>query len=84
MKDDIIYYEMERLNADGVDFVPISFDTTRPSRIISSFSKEDWLKETGYPKSNRLYWKKDEQGRKIYISEEEPLYNYRKYEHTEE
>lgn len=68
MKNDFIYFEMEKLQADGVDFLPIWFDKTRPAPIISSFSKEEWLKETGYPKTARRYWKLDNQGNKVYLT----------------
>jgi hypothetical protein len=67
MKNDFIYQEMKKLKADGVDFVPIWFGDMLHIPIISSFSKEEWLKETSYPKTNRRYWKIDEQGNKVYL-----------------
>lgn len=67
MKNDFIYQEMKKLKADGVDFVPIWFGNILDTPIISSFSKEEWLKQMDYPKTNRRYWKMDEQGNKIYL-----------------
>ena len=66
MKNDLIYSEMKRCGADGVDFVPIWLDETRPATIISSFTKKQWENERGYPKSDRRYWRLDKDGRKIY------------------
>jgi hypothetical protein len=68
MKNDFIYDEMINLGADGVDFVPIWLGDMSCIPILSSFSKEEWLKETCYPKTNRRYWKMDEKGNKIYIN----------------
>ena len=67
MKNDFIYQEMKKLKADGVDFVPIWFDSTQPAPIISSFSKNEWIKIKRYPKTGRRYWKIDERGNKLYL-----------------
>lgn len=55
---DFILEEMNKYEADGVDFVPIWFDSETPPPIICSYSKEQWIASDGsYPKSNRKYWK---------------------------
>lgn len=66
---DFILEEMEKLEADGVDFVPIM---TNPydafKNVLCSYSKEEWKEVRGYPKSGRLYWKIIN-GRKFYLIE---------------
>ena len=69
--EDFILKEMEEAGADGVDFVPIFTSLERlllgESKIICSYSKEEWLASSGaYPKSGRLYWKIID-GKKIYV-----------------
>lgn len=54
---DYILEEMNNVDADGVDFVPIWFDEHLPPPIICSYTKEELKNITGYPKSNRMYWK---------------------------
>ena len=67
MKNDYIYAELEKHNADGIDFVPIWFDHTVPAPIICAYTKEEWeTHDGGYPKSDRRYWKIDTNGRKQY------------------
>lgn len=53
---DYILEEMNRIGADGVDFVPIWFGEGIPP-IICSYTKEEWKDVKAYPKTNRLYWK---------------------------
>lgn len=62
---DFILKEMEEKNADGVDFVPIWFDSESRPPIILTMTKEEVKSVNWYPKSNRLYWK-IENGKKVY------------------
>ena len=64
---DYILEEMNNMNADGVDFVPIWFDKKLPPPIICSYTKEEWKDVKAYPRSNRIYWKMTD-GEKIYIN----------------
>lgn len=54
---DYILEEMNKFNADGVDFVPIlSLELIPP--VIASYTKEEWINGVRYyPKSGRKYWK---------------------------
>lgn len=61
-----ILSEMNKLGADGVDFVPIIFDGVFP-KIICSYTKEELNDIKGYPKSGRKYWKIIN-GKKEYIN----------------
>lgn len=66
MKNDFIYAEFEKYNADGIDFTPICIDNTVP-KIICSYTKEEWeTYDGGFPKSDRRYWKVDGNGHKQY------------------
>lgn len=53
--------EMEQIGADGVDFCSIAWkyflSINKPFPIYKSFTKEELLKQKGYPKSGRAYWK---------------------------
>ena len=69
MINDFVYDEMIEVEADGVDFLPIFCRDKFPLPIIKSFTKEEWLKEKGVLKTDRLYWKLDEQGNKVYIKD---------------
>lgn len=64
---DYILEEMDKYNADGVDFVPLF---TKPTdihlNIIVSYTREEWLHQPSYPKSGRLYWKMID-NKKVYI-----------------
>ena len=64
---DYILEEMNKVGADGVDFVPIWFDKKLSPPIICSYTKEEWKDVKAYPKSNRMYWKMID-GKKIYIN----------------
>ena len=64
---DYILEEMNNIDADGVDFVPIWFDKKLPPPIICSYTKEEWKDVKAYPKSNRIYWKMIN-SEKIYIN----------------
>lgn len=65
---DYILEEMNKVDADGVDFVPLWFDERFPPPVICSYTKEEWHHVKAYPKSNRMYWKMIE-GRKQYIKD---------------
>ena len=60
--------EMERLNADGVDFVPIGFNPMNASdfKIYESYTKQEFIACKGYPKSPYIFWKMIN-GRKTYL-----------------
>lgn len=64
---DFIYDEMIAVDADGVDFVPIWLDDMHPAPILCSYKKDEWKNVNSYPRSNRLYWKLDENGNKQYV-----------------
>ena len=51
-----ILSEINKLGADGVDFVPIVYNDVLP-QIICSYTKEEIEDIKGYPKSGRKYWK---------------------------
>ncbi len=53
---DFISDEMDRLGADGVDFIPVFYDRTM-APIICSYTKEEMKSQRSYPKSDRRYWK---------------------------
>lgn len=48
--------QMEELGADGIDFVPIGF-SNEFSRIIKSYTKEEFKAVTTYPRSSYKFWK---------------------------
>ena len=62
---DYILEEMNELEADGVDFVPIWYSEEFPP-IICSYTKEEWKSVQAYPKSGKMYWKMVD-GKKEYI-----------------
>lgn len=62
---DYILEEMNKIGADGVDFVPIWYNSNIP-QIICSYTKEECKTIKGYPKTNRKYWKFVD-GKKKYI-----------------
>ena len=65
--NDFILEEMNKYNADGVDFVSITFDPLRNPNIYKTYTREEWLASDGsYPKTNRRYWKIID-GKKTYI-----------------
>lgn len=65
--NDFILEEMNKYNADGVDFVSITFDPFRNPNIYKTYTREEWLASDGsYPKTNRRYWKIID-GKKTYI-----------------
>lgn len=65
--EDFILSEMERLNADGVDFVPLFTKINNIIQIYESYTKEEWISsDKSYPKTQRLYWKMIN-GKKEYI-----------------
>ena len=65
--NDFILEEMNKYNADGVDFVSITFDPLRNPNIYKTYTRVEWLASDGsYPKTNRRYWKIID-GKKTYI-----------------
>ena len=65
--NDFILEEINKYNADGVDFVSITFDPFRNPNIYKTYTREEWLASDGsYPKTNRRYWKIID-GKKTYI-----------------
>ena len=64
----------EITGADGVDFYPICQDPRKnPVVVLQSNTKEDILeRKVGYPKSAYSFWKKIN-GKKYYISLENPI-----------
>lgn len=59
---DYILEKMNELNADGIDFVPISTALAQGDyhlcEVIISYTKEEWIKGVGaYPKTSYLFWK---------------------------
>ena len=80
---DFILKEMEERNADGVDFVPIWFDTLLPP-VYASYTKQEWINSNKLClKTNRMYWR-IENGKKVYCDgqyvpskEEIPVYDFK-------
>ena len=71
--EDFILREMEERGADGVDFVPIWFDTSFPP-VLKSYTKQEWIDSDGsYPKTNRMYWR-IVNGQKVYIDPNVTIY----------
>ena len=65
--EDFILSEMQKYNADGVDFVPIFMQSNCIPPIYKSYTKEEWLaSDRSYPKLARRYWK-IVNGKKEYI-----------------
>lgn len=69
MTNDLIYNEMIQAGADGVDFVPIWIGFPKLPPIIESYTMEQWLSVNCYPRSNRVYWKLDADGNKVYLDD---------------
>ena len=55
---------MNELEADGIDFMPISFEKFPP--IIASYTKEEFKNVKAVPKTNYKYWKLVN-NKKVYI-----------------
>lgn len=65
--NDLILEEMNKYDADGVDFVSIMFDPTMCPNIYKTYTREEWLASNrSYPKTNRRYWKIID-GKKTYV-----------------
>lgn len=66
-----IIEEMEQIGADGVDFCSIAWryflSINKSFPIYKSFTKEELLKQKGYPKSGRAYWKMINNKKNYYI-----------------
>mgnify|MGYP007123281602 FL=1 len=73
-----IIEEMERIGADGVDFCSIAWryflSINKPFPIYKSFTKEELLKQNGYPKSGRAYWKMINGKKNYYIGKNNSEY----------
>lgn len=69
MINDLIYNEMIQVGADGVDFVPIWVGFPELPPVLVSYTKDQWLSVKAYPRSNRVYWKIDGSGNKVYFDE---------------
>lgn len=67
MINDLIYNEMISTGADGVDFVPIWCGFPKLPPVLESYTKEQWITVNSYPRSNRVYWKVDRYGNKVYF-----------------
>lgn len=66
--NDFILEEMNKYNADGVDFVSIAFDPLQNPNIYKTYTRKEWLEsDRSYPKTNRRYWKIID-GKKTYIN----------------
>ena len=64
---DFILEEMDKRNADGVDFVSIWSDDPLGPEVLYSYSRETWIaSDRSYPKTGRRYWKMVD-GKKAYI-----------------
>lgn len=56
--NDFILEEMNKYDADGVDFVSIMFDPIKCPNIYETYTREEWLASNrSYPRTNRRYWK---------------------------
>lgn len=64
---DFILEEMNKYDADGVDFVSIMFDPTLCPNIYKTYTRAEWLASNrSYPKTGRRYWKIID-GKRTYI-----------------
>lgn len=65
---DFILDEMNKHNADGVDFVSIFSDSLLGPKVYCSYTKEEWIaSDRSYPKTGRRYWNMID-GIKVYIN----------------
>lgn len=62
------YYmeQIDKHNADGIDFVPIMIYVGEPIPVIASYTKEEFVNEKHIPKTNYLFWKMID-GKKVYV-----------------
>lgn len=70
---DYILEEINKADADGVDFVPMNDAYFKQQfhlcQVICSYTKEQWVNDSGHrcvPKTPRLYWKMVD-GNKSYL-----------------
>lgn len=58
---DYILQKINELNADGVDFFPLSAileENFSPSKILESYTKDEWTKDNhGFIKTPYMFWK---------------------------
>ena len=71
MKEQIIG-DMNRINADGIDFVSLGFPMN--PEIYESYTKEKFKDVQGIPKTNRAYWKMFDGEKLYYFGENESGY----------
>lgn len=62
MIEDYYLSKMKELDADGIDFIPISSALADKKyqlcEVIASYTKEEWIKGIGgIPKTPYLFWK---------------------------
>ncbi|WP_313069922.1 hypothetical protein [Lacrimispora sp.] len=62
MIEDYYLSKMKELDADGIDFIPISNALSNRDyqfcKVIASYTKEEWIKGVGaIPKTPYLFWK---------------------------
>lgn len=62
----LILEEMNKIGADGVEFVPISADYSKPYKMYSDLTLEQIVDSSCFPRSNRRYYKLDG-NKKIYF-----------------
>lgn len=55
-KRETLHEMMDRLDADGIDFVPI-FSNMDDGTIYASYTKAEFAKVESYPRSNYRFWK---------------------------
>lgn len=58
--------KFELFGADGIDFVPIGSDPRFIRNVFCSYTKEQFLNESCYPRSQYYFWK-NINGYKSYI-----------------
>ena len=61
-----IVEEMDKIGADGVDFVPVCMKKEAIKHIFLSKTRQQMIDDPLYPKSGRLYWKLVD-GHKVYL-----------------
>ena len=66
---DYILEEMNKYDADGVDFNSSFSDGPLGPTVYASFTREEWLAyDRCYPRATRRYWKMID-GRKVYVDD---------------
>jgi hypothetical protein len=66
---DYILEEMNKYDADGVDFTSLLSDGPLGPTVFESFAREEWLaSDRRCPRMARRYWKMAD-GRKVYVDD---------------